>query len=111
MESNVVGFITENIFLFLPLGIIGIVATLYLYFTGKQEEDEARENLDADYLMVCSFKVNIYSMIYLFICMMIVSISLLSNFIVPAIVGSVFASIPLILMGVKRWKIRQQEVS
>lgn len=110
METNVVSFIVENIFLFLPLGIIGIAVTVYLYFTGTRQEGEHKENFDDDYLTIFSFTVNIYSMIYLFICVMIVIIALLSNFIIPAIVGSIFASIPLILMSIIRWKFRRKEV-
>ncbi|MBN2065224.1 MAG: hypothetical protein JW771_00250 [Candidatus Thermoplasmatota archaeon] len=110
METNVVSFIVENIFLFLPIGVIGIVVTLYLYFTGKREEDEQKEHLTADYFTISSFTINIYSIVYLFICVMIVIIALLSNFIIPAIVGSVCASIPLVLMGIIQWKYRKHEV-
>ena len=46
MENNVVSFIAENIFLFLPLVITGIVVTLYLYITGSRDGTEIKDDLD-----------------------------------------------------------------
>ena len=98
MESNVVKFIVENIYLFFPLGISGIAITLYLYYTGKKEENDVKEELDADYIVLSKLKLNVYVLIYLFIFVMMLIIGALSDFIFPVIIGGAMALIPIILM-------------
>ena len=105
MENNVVSFIAENIFLFLPLGIIGIVATIYLYVTGARDGTEEKEDLDVDYIVLSKFNVNVYVLIYLFIFVMMIVIGLLSNFIIPVIIGGIFASIPIVIVSISRLKL------
>jgi hypothetical protein len=105
MDNNVVSFIAENIFLFLPLGIIGIVATIYLYVTGERKGTEEKEDLDVDYIALSKFNVNIYVLIYLFIFIMMIVIGLLSNFIIPLIIGGIFASIPMVIVSISRLKL------
>jgi len=107
MESNVVSFIMENIFLFLPIGIIGIVVTLYLYMTGKKIETEDKVEVDSNDLKVLKITVNAYVLIYIFIFMMLIIIGLLSNFITPVIIGGALALIPIVLMSIVRWKSSQ----
>ena len=98
MESNVVSFIVENIFLFLPLGLAGIIITLYLYFTSKREGIEEKDDLNSDYLKLSRFNVNVYVLIYLFIFIMMIIIGLFSNFILPVIAGGSIALIPIIMV-------------
>ena len=107
MESNVVSFIMENILLFLPLGIIGIVVTIYLYMTGEKVEIEDKEDVNSYYLQISKMKVNVYMLIYMFIFMMLIIIGLFSNFIIPVIVGAALAFIPIVLMSIARWKSTQ----
>ena len=107
MESNVVSFIMENIFLFLPLGIIGIVVTLYLYMTGEKVETEDKEDVDSNNLKLSKMTVNVYVLIYMFIFMMLIITGLLSNFIIPIMIGGALAFIPIILMSIVRWKSSQ----
>ena len=103
MENNVVNFIVENIFLFLPLGFTGIIITFYLYLTGKREKQSKEDNLDVDYINLSKFKINVYILIYLFICVMMIIIGVLSDFIVPTTIGVLLALIPIVLMigGIK----------
>jgi hypothetical protein len=104
MENNVVTFITENIFLFLPLVTIGIVTTLYLYITGTRDGTEKKDDLDADSIVLAKVNVNVYVLIYLFIFVMMIIIGLLSNFVIPVLIGGIFASIPIIMMCVSKLK-------
>jgi len=104
MENNVVNFITENIFLFLPLVAIGIVTTLYLYITGTRDGMEEKDDLDADYIVLAKLNVNIYVLIYLYIFSMMIIIGLLSNFVISVLTGGILASIPIIMMCVSRLK-------
>jgi len=98
MESNIVSYILENIFFFLPLGLAGILVTLYLYFTSKKEKIEEYDDLDVDYMSISKIKLNVYVLIYLFIFIMMLITGLLSDFTIPTSVGGAIATIPLILM-------------
>ena len=84
--------------MFLPLGIIGIVTTIYLYVTGARDGTEEKEDLDVDYMALSKFNVNVYVLIYLFIFVMMFIMGFLSNFAIPVIVGGVLAAIPMIML-------------
>ena len=98
MESNVVKFILENIYIFIPLGSAGIVATCYLYYTGKTADKKIKDNLDDDYVVFSKININFFVIIYLFIFVMMIIIGALSDFLFPAIIGGVFTLIPIILL-------------
>jgi hypothetical protein len=98
MEKTVIQFIVENILLFLPVGITGIVVTVILYFMSKQEDIPELEDLKSDFITLFNIRFNIYVLVYLFIWIMIIIIGLASNFIIPTIIGGIIAVIPLILM-------------
>jgi TRAP-type C4-dicarboxylate transport system permease large subunit len=98
MENTVVSFIVENIFLFLPLGLTGIIATLFLYFTGKKENIEQHEDEVSDEWFLPKIRVNIYFLIYLLIWIVIIIIGVLSDFVIPTVVGGTIAVIPLVVM-------------
>jgi hypothetical protein len=95
METNVISFIIENIYLFLPLGITGIAITLILLFTGKKDGTDHPENLNIDDLSISTCHINVYLLIYLFIWTMMIIIGLTSDFIVPSLVGGLLAAIPI----------------
>ena len=104
MENNVVTFITENIFLFLPLVTIGIVTTLYLYITGTRDGAEEKNDLDSDYIVLAKLNVNIYVLIYLYIFSIMIIIGLLSTFVIPVLIGGILASIPMDMIQISRLK-------
>ena len=86
METNIISFIIENIYLFLPLGIAGITITLILLFTGQKDGAEHQENLKTDNIYLVTYPINIYLLIYLFIWAMMLIMGLTSNFIIPAFI-------------------------
>ena len=110
MAANVVNFITENIFLFLPLGIAGITTTIFLYLTGEKGEPEKAEDLESDFLDLFKFNVNFYFLIYLFVFVMLIISGFLSNFAIPVIVGGILASIPMFLMIITRYFTNRSKV-
>lgn len=110
MENSIVDFIIENIFLFLPLVIFGIVVTIYLYLTGTKEKVEKEYELDADNITIAKFHVNVYLLIYIFFCSMMILIGFLSDFIIPTIVGGALAAIPIIIMILVKFKIKRSKV-
>ncbi|MBN1281128.1 MAG: hypothetical protein JXA00_05720 [Candidatus Thermoplasmatota archaeon] len=110
MQNTVVQYILDNILLFLPLGITGIIVTLILFFTGKKQEEPLPENLSTDYTTMLKRKVNLYFVLYLFIWITIIIIGALSQF-VPTILGAILASIPLIVMLLLKYKTTRAKVS
>ena len=110
MESNVVKFILENIYLFLPLGISGISITLYLYYTGKKEDITVKDDLNADDLVLSKFNINVYVLIYLFIFTMMIIIGLLSNLIIPIIIGGLIALVPIVVFFLTKFKTNDSKV-
>ena len=98
MEQNIVQFITDNIMFFLPLGIIGIVSTIILYFTGARN-DKNRCNKDTNFhIILLNRKFNYFFSIYIFIFSMILIIGFLSKFYLAAIIGGCIAFIPIIVL-------------
>jgi len=98
MENTVVQFILDNIFLFLPLAITGIIITLILFFTGKKENISPPEELTSDNKTLFNIRINVYVLVYLFIWIMMIIIGVLSHFLIPTLVGGTIAVIPLIAL-------------
>ncbi|MFA5101760.1 MAG: hypothetical protein WC525_01270 [Candidatus Thermoplasmatota archaeon] len=97
MEKTIVQFILENIFLFLPIGMTGVVATIILLFLPKQQTTQKFKDVEPEYVTVLKMRCNIYTLVYLFIWIAIIIIGLASSFFVPTLVGAVIAAIPLVV--------------
>ncbi len=104
MERTIVQFIIENIFLFLPIGIAGVAATAILIFLPKKEHSPQPEKSISDIITLFTIRIDLYILVYLFIWIMIIVIGLLSNYIVPTLIGGVIAAVPLILLRLKKLK-------
>ncbi len=111
MENTVIEFIINNIFLFLPLGVAGIVITIFLLVTSKRESLSEPDNLESDYKTLFNIRLNIYVIIYFFIWIMVIIIGLLSNFIIPTLISGVLAAIPLIVMILSDHLTKKSKVS
>lgn len=98
MESNIISFIMENIIIFLVLGSLGIGITIYLFFTGEKTGNEEKDNLETDYIKISNFNLNIFVLVYLFIFIMMILIGIFSDFIIPTIISSVLAIIPIVVL-------------
>jgi|PlaIllAssembly_1097288.scaffolds.fasta_scaffold33596_3 hypothetical protein len=98
MEKTIVQFILDNIFLFVPLGAAGIIATLVLYFLPKKVTSEVSEDLSTDFVTLLKVRLNIYVGVYFFVWLLIFIIGLLSDFLIPTIIGGIIASIPLFVL-------------
>ena len=98
MEKTIVQFILENIFLFLPIGVTGVVATIILLFLPKQQTTQKFKDVEPDYVTFFKMRCNIYTLVYLFIWITIIIIGLSSSLFVPTLVGAVIAAIPLVVL-------------
>lgn len=104
MERTIVQFIIENIFLFLPIGIAGVVVTAILLFLPMKEHSPQQEKLISEIITLFTIRIDLYILVYLFIWIMIIIIGLLSNYIVPTLIGGVIAAVPLILLRLIKLK-------
>jgi len=110
MEKNLAQFILENIFLFLPIVILGIVCTVVLMFISKKENRTEVENLESDFKTIFRIRFNIYFLVYLFIWIVILIIGLFSDFIIPTMIGGIIATIPLALLILVDYKTKKLKV-
>ncbi len=98
MEKTIVQFILDNIFLFLPLGATGIIATIVLFFLPKKEASPKYEDVKSDRITILKIRLNFYMAVYLFVWIMIIIIGVLSDFLIPTLIGGIIAAIPPIVM-------------
>ncbi|MBN1861138.1 MAG: hypothetical protein JW840_06730 [Candidatus Thermoplasmatota archaeon] len=110
MEKTIVQFILENIFLFLPIGLLGLITTLLILFFSKKETTVKTEDVTSDYVTVFRRKVNIYFFVYFFIWIGIILIGLASQYILPTVVGGIIAAVPLILQVLIEYKTKKSRV-
>ncbi|MBN1861735.1 MAG: hypothetical protein JW840_09780 [Candidatus Thermoplasmatota archaeon] len=104
MERTIVQFIIENIFLFLPIGIVGVVVSAILIFLPKKETIPQQDKSTSDNITLFGIRFDLYFVVYLFIWVSIIIIGLLSNYILPTLIGSVIAALPLVLLQVLKLK-------
>lgn len=104
MEKTIVQFIIENIFLFLPIGIAGVVVTAILIFLPKKKTTPQQEVSTSDIITLFNIKFDLYYVVYLFIWISIIIIGLLSNFILPTLIGCGIAALPLVLLQLQKLK-------
>ncbi|MEF8848633.1 MAG: hypothetical protein V5A68_05810 [Candidatus Thermoplasmatota archaeon] len=98
MENNIISYILENLMIFLPIGLTGIIVTIILIVTGKDYIREKERNFDREIFYPTRKKIlNLFDLTYFFVISMLLMIGLFSNFIIESIVGFSFAIIPLIL--------------
>jgi len=98
METNVVTFILENIFIFLPLWIIALVITLVLLFTGKKQSLPVHEMKINEYLTFSTVKINQYHLVYLIIWTIMIIIGFASQIYLSTFIGGIIALIPILLI-------------
>lgn len=104
MERTIVQFIIENIFLFLPIGIAGVVVTAILIFLPKKETIPQQDKSISDSITLFGIRFDLYFVVYLFIWISIIIIGLLSNYILPTLIGGVIAALPLVLLRILKFK-------
>ena len=98
MENNIISYILENLMIFLPIGLTGIIVTIILIVTGKNDRREKERKIDRNIFYPTGKKIlNLFDLTYFFVIFMLLMIGLFSNFIIESIVGFSFAIIPLIL--------------
>jgi len=98
MEKTIVQFILDNIFLFLPLGATGIIATIVLFFLPKQGTTQKDEDMKSNIITILKIRLNIYVVVYLFIWMTIIIIGVLSDFLIPTLISGIIAAVPFVIL-------------
>jgi len=111
MEKTIVQFILDNMFLFLPLGVTGIIATIVLFFLPKQETAQKFKDMKSDTITILKIRLNIYVVVYLFVWIMIIIIGVLSDFLIPTLIGGIIAAVPLVILMLLEYKTNRSKVS
>jgi len=111
MEKTIVQFILENIWVFLPLGAAGILATVVLFFLPRHAASSKYKEVQPDYITIFNRRMNAYVVVYLIIWIMIILIGLLSDFLIPTIIGGIIAAVPLIILILLEYKTNKSKVS
>lgn len=111
MEKTIVQFILDNIFLFLPLGATGIIATIVLLVLPKQETSQKYEDVKPDIIIFFKIRLNVYMGVYLFVWIMIIIIGVLSDFLILTLIGGIIAAVPLIVLTLLEYKTNKSKVS
>ena len=110
MEKTIVQFIIENIIIFVPLGAVGILATIILFFLPKKETSTYEDEL-SNMISIFKFRLNIYMIVYLFVWLMMVIIGVLSTFYIPTLIGGIIAAVPLVVLMILEFKTKKSKVS
>lgn len=111
MEKTIVQFILENMVLFFPIGMLGLITTLIILFFSKKENNTEVEEIKSDVVTVFHRELNIYFLVYLIIWIVIIIIGLASQYILPTLVGGLIAAIPLVLLTLIRYKKKKTKVT
>jgi hypothetical protein len=111
MEKTIVQFILDNIYIFVPVGAAGVIATIVLYFLPKKVTSEFTEDLSTDFITILKMRVNIYVIVYLFAYITIIIIGLFSDFLIPTVIGGIIAAIPLLILIILELRTSKSKVS
>ena len=90
--------------IFLSIGLAGVIITLLLYCTGEKKKPETQEDGGLGSITILKLSISIILILYLFRLLMMFFTGLLSKAYEPALIGGLFACIPLILIGIITYK-------
>jgi len=85
----------ETILLLLVIGVSSLIATVFLFFTGKKVDVEKKEE-DIANVKIFNTQIKLVPFLYLIIILIMFIIGIFSDFVFNSIIGLIFASIPLI---------------
>jgi NADH:ubiquinone oxidoreductase subunit 3 (subunit A) len=92
----------ENLIVVLPIGLCAIGLTIYLVLSSKRDDTDKSLTFNCDSIHIFSKQVNLILIAYLLLVILTAIIGLLSNFLVPSIVGFICAVIPAFLLVVAK---------
>jgi hypothetical protein len=96
--------IMENLPILILLGSAGVIITLYLCLTGKKIQKEEIKDTESDYITIFGISFSIISLIYFFRLLMMFFTGIISRFYLLAAIGLLVALLPLITIGLIRYK-------
>ena len=94
----------ENLPILILLGSTSVIITLYLCLTGKKTQKEEYKDTESDYISIFGISFSIISLIYFFRLIMIFFTGIISRFYLLAVTGLLGALLPLIAIGLLRYK-------
>lgn len=94
----------DDIPILILLGSGGIIITIILFITGERNKTQDKIDSDFDYINIFKISISIVSLIYVFRLIMMFFTGMISNFIIPSLVGVILALIPIVVIILLRYK-------
>ena len=94
----------ETILLLLVIGVASLIATVFLFFTGKKVGIEKEKEDDIANVKIFNTQIKLVPFLYLIIILIMFAIGIFSDFVLNSIIGLIFASIPLIAYWIFDYK-------
>jgi hypothetical protein len=88
----------DDIPIFILLGSGGIIITIILCITGERNKTQEKIDTDFDYIHIFKISISIVALIYLFRLIMMFFTGMISDFIIPSLVGLILAVIPIVMI-------------
>ena len=94
----------DDIPILILLGSGGIIITIILCITGERNKTQEKIDSDFDYINIFKISISIVALIYLFRLIMMFFTGMISDFIIPSLVGVILALLPIVVIILLRYK-------
>ena len=89
-----------NIPLFFGIVCAGIIFTILIWYTGKKEKTEIYQNIDLGEFNIFTFSLSIILFLYLIRLIFMLCTGMISQIYEITIIGTLCATIPLLILGI-----------
>ena len=86
----------ETILILMAIGIISLIITLFLLFTGKKTEPKKEIEQEIFIVKIFNYKIKLVPFLYLKMVLIMFLIGIFSDFLIDSIIGLTFALIPFV---------------
>lgn len=86
----------ETILILMAIGIISLIITLFLLFTGKKIEPKKEIEQEIFIVKIFNYKIKLVPFLYLKMVLIMFLIGIFSDFLIDSIIGLTFALIPFV---------------
>lgn len=84
----------ETLIIILIIGVLSLIITLLLFFTGKKVEIKEKQGKDISNVKIFNTKIKLIPFLYLLIIIIMFIIGIFSDFLINSIIGFIIALIP-----------------
>ena len=98
----------DNVLLFIILGSVGFLVTIFLWITGEKTQQNKRSAISDIPVTILTFSVSLVLLMYIFRLVMMFFTGLLSGIPNVATIGVLFGVAPVIILGLLRYRSRNR---